>query len=96
MVLPIVVCGMREKKKGQNQLCFVKLGKKRKGKTNGDEGNCKEKSRTKQLWKKKLSFQLLFDETLLKRNKGNYIKRETKKQLWGKGFAEADPCKSKP
>ena len=44
-------CGLwnEGKKKGQNQLCFVKLGKKRKGKTNGDEGNCKEKSRTKQL-----------------------------------------------
>jgi hypothetical protein len=46
---PIVFCEIGEKKKGQNQLCFVKLGRKRKGKTNGDEGNCKEKSRTKQL-----------------------------------------------
>jgi len=75
MVLSIVVCGMREKKKGQNQLCFVKLGKKRKGKTNGDEGNCKEKSRTKQLWKKKLSFQLLFVGIGRKKQWQNQVQR---------------------
>jgi hypothetical protein len=48
-VKPIVFCGIGEKKKLSYQLWFVEWGKKSKGKTNCDEGNCKEKSRTKQL-----------------------------------------------
>ena len=105
MVQPIVVCGMGGKNKGQNQLCFVKLGKKKRSKPMAMKEIVKKNQGQNNCEKKKLSFQLLFvgigrkkqlQNQLQRCWKGNYTKIEKKKQLWGKGFAEADPCQSKP
>ena len=49
IVLPIAVQAKVKLNQLSYQLWFVEWEKKSKGKTNCDEGNCKEKSRTKQL-----------------------------------------------